>query len=105
MSDSSDYLTCQICGNYEICLITDPPGLESGLFCCSNGHTFCKNCFPNFIKEVTEKVYEPNFIRKELRFLIDNNKGLKYSNQEAIKNWEEWINYKDRGSISIILRW
>ena len=48
MSDSSDYMTCEVCHCYEICLITEPTGTESGLYSCEEGHVFCKDCFPEF---------------------------------------------------------
>jgi hypothetical protein len=53
MADSSDYMTCKICGGYEICLITTPGGHTSGLYDChESGHVFCKNCFPEFDKNI-----------------------------------------------------
>jgi len=41
--DSTDYVECDICKTYEICLITDVFGPESGLFTCGEHH-FCKQC-------------------------------------------------------------
>jgi len=51
--DSSDFLTCDKC-SYEICTATQSTGYESGILCCSKGHTFCKECYP----EVFEKFKE-----------------------------------------------
>jgi hypothetical protein len=51
--DSSDFMTCDKCGIYEIDLRSTPPGLESG----SSKHTFCKECYPIFFKYSAEALF------------------------------------------------
>jgi NTP pyrophosphatase (non-canonical NTP hydrolase) len=41
---NSDFVKCDICNIYEIYLVTDSFGIESGLYCCSKQHHFCENC-------------------------------------------------------------
>jgi len=42
--DSFDFARCEICDVYEICLISQPCGKESGLYSCEEGHHFCLCC-------------------------------------------------------------
>ena len=42
--DSSDFIECDCKCGYEICLISECLGPESGLYSCKKGHVFCINC-------------------------------------------------------------
>jgi hypothetical protein len=51
--DSSDYCTCEVCEAFEVCEVSDSTGPSSGLYLCfDHGHTFCKECFPEFDKRI-----------------------------------------------------
>ena len=69
--DSSDFCTCEVCGSYEICLLSDGAGPSSGMYSCfDKGHNFCKNCFPEFHKQVTS-VDNVRRIIKEFKWAMD----------------------------------
>lgn len=94
--DSSDYCECQVCKMYEICLVTDGFGKESGLYGCQNGHTFCKECYPNFVREFEEKIYSDiDFIRRELDMYVRNSNNIRYSDHEHIDSYKEWLKMSD----------
>lgn len=95
MADRSDYKECEVCGMYEICLITDAAGPDYGLYSCfKEGHWFCKDCFPEFHKKITsadnirrivkEIEWASEYYNKELGRRIDED-----SDEEVIANGQD----------------
>jgi hypothetical protein len=59
--DSSDYSTCEICDNYEICLCSQAYGNESGLYICKGKeHVFCCNCISKTKLKQVQAAWEEN---------------------------------------------
>jgi RNA polymerase subunit RPABC4/transcription elongation factor Spt4 len=56
--DSSDFLKCDCKCGYEICLISECLGPESGLYSCKKGHVFCKNCADKKLIKDIEDCYD-----------------------------------------------
>lgn len=102
--DSSDYLQCQVCHGYEICLVVDCVGIETGLFVCVKGHVFCKECFPKFLSEIEPKTYgDAFFIRRQLKYYLDNRiRDLDYDSQNFIDEYEGWLKLSDKELVKVV---